>query len=765
MKKKIALMTWYTYYNYGTVLQAVSLYKIIKQLGYNVDIINYMPKKNRPYSCEKVYYTLLKKMSEKLKVMLNPSIVTKERKHLYSDFLLNNITLTNICRSFPELYALNEKYDAFVCGSDQIWSPLDYDDKYFLKFVDEEQKMVAYAPSMGTNKIDNEYLKVKLSQNIKRFVNLSVRERDGVELIKHITGKEAKIVLDPTFLMSKDNWNNFIDDNVEVISDKKYIICYFLGKNEKYSKYVSELSKKTGIPYYVIPVKKNQFKNPNKVPFEIGPKEFVSLIKNACYVCTDSFHGMAFSIIYNVPFTAFKRFSDKDSNNQNSRLINLLETLNLTERLIPISRKYDFSEFEKCDFEFANNILEKMREESMLYLEQSLKNASNSSHRCKEFKITDNCCGCGACYAVCPTEAVTLLKNNEGFEHYIINKEKCIECGKCKTVCPMNVVDAPEVKNSLGLYSVTNQSKQAEMASSSGGVGYAVSQFGIKNGYYVCGCSYDRETSSAKHILISPKEASKITMLQGSKYIQSSTADALKKIKNMSSDDKLIFFGTPCQVAAVRKVVKKSLKNVIFVDLICHGVPTYHLWAKYIEEIDKKYCIGKNPEVFFRDKTENWHRRKIKIQGNGKTYLNSERKDDFYAFFRRGICDMKACSECPYREKSSADLRIGDYWGTRFKNDKNPVSMVIANTSVGYELLSQLKNENCTVEKQNLQEYWSVQHPYNLKQILYREEIISELQNKEKSLHELRNKYCKYYDLLEFFEGLKAKADKLKNKC
>src|SRR5699024_2285823 len=133
--------------------------------------------------------------------------------------------------------------------------------------------------------------------------------------------------------------------------------------------------------------------------------------------------------------------------------------------------------------------------------------------------------------------------------------------------------------------------------------------------------------------------------------------------------------------------------------------------------------------------------------GNGQVYKKEENKDDFYAFFRRGLCYMESCSDCPYRERSAADLRIGDYWGDRFAYDKQGVSMVISNTTNGDDLINTIEfKKTCDVSPHNLTEYWSVQFPYNQTRPLIREQLITELKNDNIALHTLRKKYCAYYD-------------------
>lgn len=249
-----------------------------------------------------------------------------------------------------------------------------------------------------------------------------------------------------------------------------------------------------------------------------------------------------------------------------------------------------------------------------------------------------------------------------------------------------------------------------------------------------------------------PDEKENLSLLQGSKYIPSITADAIKSLVPMAKEHKILFFGTPCQAAAADKLLrKKGLRDqALIVDLICHGVPSYHLWDKYLAELNCHHKVGDHPAVLFRSKEQEWRKLLLVASGNGHTYKELEQKDDFYAFFRRGLCYMESCSDCPYRERSAADIRIGDYWGQRFSHDKQGVSMVIANSIRGNNILKEVFNSQlCHAQKQELSEYWSVQYPYNPQRPLIREQLIQELADDSTSLHTLRKKYCRYYDSKE----------------
>ncbi len=744
-KRKVGVMTWHTHENFGTALQAGATNIVLELLGYESDLINYIPK---PKITDATFTDLIWRCKNKAKFIINPVYASTERSELFKEFLKKSAGYSATCTSFPELHDLNEIYDAFICGSDQVWTPIYFDSKYFLDFVENPNKMIAYAPSMGTSKIENLYVREKMKNLISRFKHLSIREQQGAKIIKELTGQEAKVVLDPTLLMTPAQWDSHIKESECEKIQGEYIICYFLGEANKYMNYVKELSKKLSVPYYVIPVTREQKNSNNCVPFEVGPCEFVSLIKNAKYVVTDSFHGTAFSVNYNIPFVVFKRFKDNNPKNENSRIYSFLNMFGLDERLVDY--KKSVGDVTGCDFSVANDKLVHKREESLSYLKNALESATNEPKKPENtpFKITDLCCGCGACASVCKKSAITIMKSEEGFFQYSIDSEKCVECGQCKSVCPMTNIKAPEMKNSVALYSVKSNSDETLKKSSSGGVGHELASQLLNSGYAVCGCVYETETNSAKHIWVTPAEEEKLSLFQGSKYIQSNTADAISELSNIAEKYKIAFFGTPCQAAAIDKILlKKGLRdNAVIVDLICHGVPSYHLWDKYLSDIDKKCGVGKNPAVSFRGEESDWHHRILQVAGNGNTHKQTERKDDFYAFFRRGLCDMETCTDCPYRERSGADLRIGDYWGSKFAKESQGVSMVIANTSTGTKLVSGL-NKGCNITEQDLEEYWSVQGPYNQHRPLIREQLIQELKNTD--LHQLRKKYCFYFDWFE----------------
>lgn len=319
------------------------------------------------------------------------------------------------------------------------------------------------------------------------------------------------------------------------------------------------------------------------------------------------------------------------------------------------------------------------------------------------------CCGCSACALVCPTNAIKMKVNEDGFYTADIDKEKCIHCGLCDKICIYNN-DKTELGEKIankGLYSAHTKNEKSREQCSSGGIANEIAEEFIKKGYAIVGVVYDSENAKAKHIVVNEDNKNLLEELKGSKYLQSENYDAFNNIITMNK--KSVIFGTPCQIAGIAKVLEsnKRRENFILIDIFCHGVPSYNLWKRYLEKLNEEYKTGNTPNVIFRNKKKGWHEYNIKISSNENIYENERKKDIFYRCFLNSICDSETCYQCKFRNTSCADIRLGDYWGERYAKDEKGYSMVAVNTELGQEILGKLENIN--IQKTDIKERFSQQ--------------------------------------------------------
>lgn len=743
--KRVGIMTWWHHYNFGTALQVTALSNTIAKLGYEANVIKYFPNGKvisltQNYKNARIY---LKKIDRKISQRKVKQFKDIEREEAFSKYCKKYINLTQLCEINSHLYDLNNYIDAFICGSDQIWAPSCFNSKYFLDFVEDTDKMIAYAPSIGLFKIEDPYIKERMKECISRFKHLAIREEQGQKLIKELCNREAQVVLDPTLLLSKEEWDKIASKRVK---DEKYILCYFLGNNSESWNHIRLISQQTGLKVKVIPIFQEDLRRGFEVEKGVGPGEFLGLVQNADLICTDSFHGTVFSLIYEKPFYTYERFSNKDNNSQNSRIYNILKIVELEDRIVKDKTEVNINALE-CDFFNAKKNIEEQKQKSITYLARALQE-STSCKELKEYKITNTCCGCGVCSTVCKRNAIDIGRNDKGFLEASIDQGKCVHCGMCKKVCPYNGERSVKInKTKHKLFMAVSKNDDVLNRSSSGGIGYELSKVLCEDEYDVIGCIYDRNTQEAVHKRILAKEMDRLHIFQGSKYIQSNSMETMKEVINESQ--KAVIFGTPCQIAGVDKVLKLRNRRdgFVLVDLICHGVPSQKLWDKYIKEGSFKYGYEIDATVNFRDKTKGWREKYIQIQGNKKNYSRCDKKDLFYRFFEIGHCYAEVCYECAYRTGSQADIRIGDYWGPRYKRDKKGVSMVIAMTNKGEEILNKLKNLNrVELQQMDCSEYWDTQYPQNPIKPVFYEELIRDLADETISLEEVANRYCKEYE-------------------
>lgn len=740
---KIALMTWFHYRNYGTALQVVALYNYLVQLGHNVDIIKYIPTNIRKKTIQD--FSLSKVIERHKNKDINyqsyhgKDFCDNKKDELFQKFLDERVNFTDKCGTVTELENLDSEYDAFVCGSDQIWAPSCFDSHYFLDFVSNQEKMVAYAPSIGLTRIDDRFVKSQMIDLIKRFNSISVREVTGAETIKSLTGQEAKVVVDPTLLLGDYDWEKLCD--TEVTNPKDYLLVYFLGNNTNHWKSAYKFAKNNNLEVKIIPVFEKDLLRDGCVDTTVGPKEFVSLIRNAKYVCTDSFHGSIFSIIFHKQFTAIKRFEEGNPINQNSRLESLFDRLQLSDSLVAFNTSEIYNH--EINYDKVEKLLSEFKNSSKRYLNESLSRIEAIKYKTENCHtvLEDHslCCGCGACASECPVEAIDIKRNNDGFFRARVDNEKCINCGKCVNVCPFNKRDEAisKIKN-CALYSYKDYDDNVLKVSSSGGFAYRLSLYFLSKGYTVAGCTFDKNTQTAKHILIASQE--NLHLLQGSKYMQSSFFDVIDKIKRC--DNPVVIFGTPCQITAARKIFKNR-NDFIYIDLICHGVPSYNLYKKYREYLTKKFKMDNNSfEVRFRYKPRGWREIYIYSASGDKDVCFHQSDDLYFRMFETGNCYMQSCYECRWRDCTAADLRIGDYWGTRFEYDETGVSMIACANEKGLSILDSMKHENLgQIKNEPITDYTQCQQMVNYPEPLFYNELMNRLSDDKTPLPLIVDKY------------------------
>lgn len=307
------------------------------------------------------------------------------------------------------------------------------------------------------------------------------------------------------------------------------------------------------------------------------------------------------------------------------------------------------------------------------------------------------CTGCGACINICPVNAITYKIDEYGFYKAFVDNDKCIGCGKCKNVCLKFETDFKN-KNNLKdgkFYAAQSLDKKVISETTSGGIAYEIGKYGIENGYKVLGTIYDYEKNIAKTIIASSKEELELT--KGSKYLQSNTEEAINKLliecKN-NKDAKFIVFGTPCQIAGISKLIEteKITNQIIKVDLFCHGVPSYFVWNKYMKQFKEKYGLDEFKKINFRSKYYGWIVGVFEFSDvNGKTKYESGQNSDFNKTFYDNMFLNKSCYDCEVRkEKSFADIRLGDFWGRKYYNHREGMSAVVVFTDIGKKLLENI---------------------------------------------------------------------------
>ncbi len=350
-----------------------------------------------------------------------------------------------------------------------------------------------------------------------------------------------------------------------------------------------------------------------------------------------------------------------------------------------------------------------------------------------------DCCGCNACVQRCPKQCISMHEDSEGFLYPEVDDGLCIDCGLCEKVCP--VVNQGEVREPLAVYAAKNPNEEIRMQSSSGGIFTMLAERTIANGGVVFGAAFN-ESWEVEHKYAETSEG--LAAFRGSKYVQSRIGETFLQAESfLKQGREVLFSGTPCQIAGLRKFLRRDYANLIAVDFICHGVPSPGVFRTYLEEEKERFCAqsaNKNSvssysnhsvsgrdslssankaqieAISFRDKKLGWKKysfvlvlSKTLVAGEKNTvsFSSTLHENPFLRGFLADLYLRPSCHTCPAKElKSGSDITIGDYWGIAQTmpelDDDKGVSVIIANTVKGCESILTFNTELHKVEYEDI---------------------------------------------------------------
>lgn len=694
MKKKIGIMTFVNADNNGAFLQTYALQTYLEKLGYDVEQM--VP--NDLY----IDKNLKKEKKEQLKKYIN---YRSKFIHFIND---------DISTSFKK-YIAYSKYYAVITGSDQVWNKNltggVFDKDFFLATVPSTVRRISYAASIGDDQLYNEYTVEQFESMLKSIDNISLREESARKFLsENITYRNVDRHIDPTLLLDINDYEPLMGD-CKLELNEKYIFLFLVGANERIINYTKKLSEK-----YNLKVIHNHepgtFKNEKCLLCSVG--EFLGYIKNAEIIVTASFHGIIFSLLMNkkvVPFTV-------------KRPIRVLDLMNLI-KLSDLVNPDEIIDIEKynIDYDSINKIIKKERKKSHDYLISAIEGNAYFDDSFLKVGNKYSCYGCGLCESICPKNAITMIEDDEGFLYPSIDKDKCINCGLCEKKCIYKSNKLINTSLNRNVYCGYYNDENALTICTSGGICKALSDYVLNNKGYIVGVRYD-ENLIPYYDITNNREIAE--MFRGSKYILPKINNIYEKTKEKLNNGKLVLFvGSSCIVAALKKYLGKNYDNLLTVDFICHGYPSSKVFSMYKRQLEKKYN-KKIVDINFRYKSEKgWDSPHLKLVfSDGEELIDYLYINEYYKLFGGDLIQKKSCYNCEFfLFNKPSDITVCDYWGIRkdkhldMYNQNKGLSGIMINTKHGEEIFNKI-SKKIVVKEISLEDMFegNLQFPIGLKE-------------------------------------------------
>lgn len=361
---KIGILTFHRAINYGAVLQCYALYTTLKNMGHDVEVIDYRPDSIEKYRMYFRHKELIQARSYKEKaryIMSCIALLNSKRKtrHAFNSFIDNYLNLSSIVK---DAKGISDDYDVIFFGSDQIWSPKICDglDKIYMgQFSKKNAKFFSYAASIGEIDMIKDKVAHTFENYIKVFDKISVREIQAQKFLSDSFSKESQLVCDPTILLTKKYYESLSRHSIE----GNYVLLFSLIDDNEAYMFAKHIAKQLNIGVLSIKALLNPLKKKKHIRGNVPPQEFLGYIRNALCVVTNSFHATSLSIIFEKDFYTLKR------KNNNDRAMTLLKEIGLTNRMVDLNEKVIYSPVNYNDVKYK---LDNYRKKSLDFIEECI---------------------------------------------------------------------------------------------------------------------------------------------------------------------------------------------------------------------------------------------------------------------------------------------------------------------------------------------------------------------------------------------------------
>ncbi len=676
---KIGIVTVFDSSNIGSYLQALAMQELIKAHG------------------DEAYFIRTRTRLQTLSLFLgyNYTAETKNIRNIVKHYLYLFIHFHDFLdklkkyrrykrdwKQFDHIISAKEaqKLDLVLYGSDEIWNPkkLTFRNPVFYGKGIESENKAAYAISIGDAQKEDYCSKDNLVNLIKSFKSIYLRDAHSQEVMHSLGIQTDGQICDPTLqfdIRSKMK-------SSQTTQEKKYIAVYSYRYGKEDSdviEHIQRFAKEHHLKTVAVSLPQDWCDS----YCNCSPLEFGQILANAEYVFTTTFHGTIFSALFHTKFAVYSSLP---------KTMDVLDRLGFAQARLDKGFAYDdlisILEQEK-DFSAMETRLMDMRAEALKAYQSVVEITNDHFGVCKK----EVCTGCGACAYVCPKKCIAMAEDDIGAIYPNIDESKCIRCQKCKQACPQ--LKRQECSRSLKAYAAWSKDDDVRKMSASGGIATELYKLFLDNDYSVVGATTNEDFSVS--LELSDRQTS-IEQYKNSKYVFSDLSKIYVQIQSaIAQNKKICVIAMPCQVAAIKSVFSNN-KDIVYVDLICHGMSPVSYLKQHIQSLEQQYGFQAS-SLSYRDATKDTAKYYFSVFDQEGTCVYSKRMkhgDTYQIGYHKGIIYRENCYHCPYTSVyRTGDMTLGDFTGlyttAPLPFEVHHVSAMLINTEQGEEVFKRLK--------------------------------------------------------------------------